>query len=135
MKRILHKASVGEPERVRLIAVPDIGSLDRLELPVSIPQAMKPVRDEVLDASDGLDNLTVKALRKAEEILDMELNPADEMFAAVLKAQVSQVQTILTTQARVDEGRFKKKQVDKIGELIELIRGEEARVVSGRLLN
>ncbi len=127
MKRLLDHAAIDEP-------VPRIGSLDSLILPgtVSTP---KVVREEVLDASEGLDNLTQLALDKAKEILEMPLVPGDEDFNAVLKAQVSQVQTILTTQARVDEGRFKKKQVDKLGELLDLIRGEEARLVTGRVLN
>ncbi len=126
-KRLLDHAAIDEP-------VPRIGSLDSLILPgtVSTP---KVVREEVLDASEGLDNLTQLALDKAKEILEMPLVPGDEDFNAVLKAQVSQVQTILTTQARVDEGRFKKKQVDKLGELLDLIRGEEAKLVTGRVLN
>ncbi len=127
MKRLLDHAAIDEP-------VPRIGSLDGIVLPgtVSTP---KVVREEVLDASEGLDNLTQLALDKAKEILDMALIPGDEDFNAILKAQVSQVQTILTTQARVDEGRFKKKQVDKLGELLDLIRGEEARLIPGRVLN
>ncbi len=136
MKRLIDNADVlpaAEPAR---IAVPDLGSLDRIEFPV-VTQALTkpPVRDEVLDASDGLDNLTMKALKKAEEILDMDLEPGSDDFSTILKAQVSQVQAILTTQARVDEGRFKKKQADKLGELLELIRGEEARQIEGRVLN
>ncbi len=127
MKRLLDHATIDEP-------VPRLGTLDSLILPgtVSTP---KVVREEVLDASEGLDNLTQLALDKAKEILDMALIPGDEDFNAILKAQVSQVQTILTTQARVDEGRFKKKQVDKLGELLDLIRGEEAKLIPGRVLN
>ena len=127
MKRLLDHAAIDEP-------VPRLGSLDSLILPgtVSTP---KVVREEVLDASEGLDNLTQLALDKAKEILEMPMMPGDEDFNAILKAQVSQVQTILTTQARVDEGRFKKKQVDKLGELLELIRGEEAKLIPGRVLN
>lgn len=138
MKPLLKSAAVEVPREPppKPIKVPSIGNLDAIDLPVVIPTVAKPVvREEVLDASDGLDNLTAKALKKAEEILDMALVPGDDDFNAILKAQVSQVQTILTTQARVDEGRFKKKQVDKIGELIDLIRSEEARTVTGRVLN
>lgn len=135
----LHKAAAVplEQEKPAKVVVPDLGHIDGIDLPMLAPKpkAAAPVRDEVLDASEGLDNLTVKALKKAEEILDMALVPGDEDFNAILKAQVSQVQTILTTQARVDEGRFKKKQVDKIGELIDLIRSEEAKVIPGRVLN
>jgi len=132
MKRLLDHAAIDEP--TTKIAIPRLGSLDSLDLPV-IVTTPKVVREEVLDASEGLDNLTQLALDKAKEILEMELVPGDEDFNAILKAQVSQVQTILTTQARVDEGRFKKKQADKLGELLDLIRGEEAKLIPGRVLN
>lgn len=132
MKRLLDHAAI--EESVQRIAVPKLGSLDSIDLPVNVA-IPKPVREEVLDASEGLDNLTQLALDKAKEILEMQLVPGDEDFNSILKAQVSQVQTILTTQARVDEGRFKKKQVDKLGELLDLIRGEEAKLVTGRVLN
>ncbi len=132
MKRLLDHAAIDE--FAPRIEVPGLGSLDSLVLPVTV-STPKVVREEVLDASEGLDNLTQLALDKAKEILEMRLIPGDEDFNAILKAQVSQVQTILTTQARVDEGRFKKKQVDKLGELLDLIRGEEAKLVTGRVLN
>lgn len=133
MKRLLDDADIEAP--VSRIDIKPLGSLDSIDFPVSVPVQTKPVREEVLDASEGLDNLTQLALDKAKEILEMPLMPGDEDFNAILKAQVSQVQTILTTQARVDEGRFKKKQVDKLGELLDLIRGEEAKLIPGRVLN
>jgi len=138
MKPLLKSAAVefvSEPAP-KPIKVPNLGSLDKLDLPVSIPMpARAVVREEVLDASEGLDTLTQLALDKAKEILEMALVPGDDDFTAILKAQVSQVQTILTTQARVDEGRFKKKQIDKLGEILDAIRSEEARLVPGRVLN
>ena len=138
MKPLLKSAAVELPPEPPLkpIKVPNLGSLDSLDLPVSIPMpARAVVREEVLDASEGLDTLTQLALDKAKEILEMALVPGDDDFTAILKAQVSQVQTILTTQARVDEGRFKKKQIDKLGEILDAIRSEEARLVPGRVLN
>ena len=132
MKRLIDHADIEAP--LQRIAVPSLGSLDSIDLPVTV-STPKVVREEVLDASEGLDNLTQLALDKAKEILDMDLIPGDEDFNAILKAQVRQVQTILTTQVRVDEGRFKKKQVDKLGELLDLIRGEEAKLIPGRVLN
>ena len=135
MKRLIDDADVLPEAPPARIAVPDIGNLDKIDFPVVPKVTAKPIREEVLDASEGLDNLTQLALDKAKEILEMKLMPGDEDFSTILKAQVSQVQAILTTQARVDEGRFKKKQVDKLGELLDLIRGEEAKVVAGRVLN
>jgi len=132
MKRLLDHAAIDEP--TTKIAVPSLGSLDSLDLPVTVTTP-KVVREEVLDQSEGLDNLTQLAIDKAEEILRLKLIPGDEDFNAILKAQTSQVATVLTTQVRVDEGRFKKKQVDKLGELLDLIRGEEAKLIPGRVLN
>jgi len=47
------------------------------------------------------------------------------------------VQAIFTTQARVDEGRFKKKQADTLQKLLDILAGEEEKlkVVEGRVLN
>lgn len=135
MKRLLDNAAIEEPAPPVRIEPPRLGSLDMLDLPVSVPVQPKAVREEVLDASEGLDNLTAKALRKAEEILDLPLVLGDDDFSTILKAQVSQVSAVLTTQARVDEGRFKKKQADKLGELLDLIKSEEARIIPARVLN
>jgi len=114
--------------------IPPIGTLDNAMLPVvihPIPKPEGPISPgHFFDASAGLDRLTMKALRKAEEILDLELTKGDEDFTAVLRAQVAQVQTILTTQVRVDEGRLKKKQADKMGELLEAIREAEIKTIN-----
>lgn len=136
MKRnLLDAATVPLPAEQPLV-IPSIDNLDKVELPVMRPiHRVEPVRDEVLDASEGLDNLTQVALDKALEILELPLRMGDEDFGSVLRAQVAQVQAILTTQVRVDEGRFKKKQVDTLGKLIEMIKSEEAKEVKGRVLN
>lgn len=131
MKRLLDHADIEAPSP----RIAELGSLDSIDLPVSIPVQVKVVREEVLDASEGLDNLTELALMKEEEILRLPLIRGDPDFNAILKAQTSASATVLTTQARVDENRFKKKQIDKLGELLELIRGEEAKLVTGRVLN
>ena len=85
MKSLLNKATAGlEPEPAPKIKVPNIGNLDSIDLPIPVRRVeSKPVREEVLDASKGLDNLTAKALKEAEEIRDMELEPSDENFPAV----------------------------------------------------
>lgn len=137
MKRnLLDAASVPFTAEQPLV-IPSIDRLSEVDLPVMTPiRRVEPVRDEVLDASEGLDNLTQVALDKALEILQLPLNRDDESFGSVLRAQVAQVQAILTTQVRVDEGRFKKKQVDTLGKLIDLIKSEEAKQVTGmRVLN
>lgn len=136
MKRnLLDAATIEEPREVN---IPDLGSLDSVVLPAIVSmQAPKPaVRDELLDASEGMDEITDLAIAKAREILELPLDRYDgDNFATILRQQGSTVATILTTQVRVDEGRFKKKQADKLGELLDLIRSEEARMVVPRVLN
>ena len=132
MKRLLDHAAIEEP--VQRIAVPKLGSLDSLDLPVNVPIA-KPVRDEVLTESEGIDELTDLAIEKQIEILKLRLNPDDENFQAILRQQGATAAAAMSTQVRVDENRFKKKSVDKLGELLELIRGEEAKQIAVRVLN
>lgn len=137
MKRLIDHAIGGlEPEPVARITVPNLGSLDKLDLPIRMPAVeAKPVREEVLDQSEELDGITGLALNEARRILEEEISTEDENYGVLVRAKVSVLQTILTTQARVDEGRFRKKQVDKLGELLELIKGEEAKIVTARVLN
>ena len=136
MKRNLLDAAAVELPTESAPKIPDLGKLDSIELPVRVVRVEKtPVREAVLDASEGLDSLTMLALEKAKEILELPLISGDDEFATVLRAQVAQVQAVLTTQARVDEGRFKKKQADRMGELLQLIASEEAKQITGRVLN
>jgi hypothetical protein len=136
MKSLLNKAVAGlETEPVR-IKVPSLGNLDSIDLPIPVRVESKPApREEVLDASEELDGITGLALNEARRILEEDLSTTDENYAVHIRAKVSVLQTILTTQARVDEGRFKKRQVDKLGELLDLIRGEEAKLIPARVLN
>lgn len=128
--------------------VPQLGSLDSAQLPdVGDRYAPRPAparneprlldQDEVLDAGVALDLLTQKAINKANQILDLDLDPENEQFTAILRAQTAQVQAIFTTQARVDEGRFKKKQADNMQKLLEILAGEEKKLLlaDGQRLN
>lgn len=135
MKRLLDHAVIEETLPAPRVEMPRLGSLDTLDFPVNVPVHSKPTREEVLDSSEGLDELTELAIDKVKEILKLDLEPGDDNFGAVLRQQASVSIGVLTTQVRVDEGRFKKKQVDKLGELLDLIKGEEAKQVVARVLN
>ena len=136
MRRILKTATVEEPPEPVRIKPPRLGSLDEIDLPVNLaPVKREPVREEVLTSSEGLDNLTDMSIEKIKEILKLGLDPDDDNFSVVLRQQSAVSIGVITAQVRVDEGRFKKKQVDKLGELLDLIRGEEARQVPVRVLN
>lgn len=50
------------------------------------------------------------------------MEKADDEFGHILKAKTSIIGTILTTQARVDETRLKRAAIDRIPQLLELVR-------------
>ena len=89
--------------------------------------------DELPDGAGELEELTALALKKAREILELPLNQFSEDFGVILRAQANQVQTIFTAQLRADEGRFRKRQVDTMAKLIEVMDREEGKMLT--LLN
>ena len=114
-------------------ALPDpVQVATRYEAPIkpSVPTAL--INDES-DAATGLNELTLLALAKAREILELPLSPDDMEFATVLRAQASQVQTVLSIQTRVDEGRLRAKNADAMPKLLEILQEERKKLP--RVLN
>lgn len=68
------------------------------------------------------------AINKAKEILELPLDKDDPDFASVLRAQAGQVQTIFTAQLRADESRFRRKQSDNLGRILEILTKEEGKM-------
>jgi hypothetical protein len=54
-----------------------------------------------------LEKITSKGLDKADQILDLPLDPDSETFGPTLRAQTSIVGQALTTQVRVDENQMR----------------------------
>lgn len=73
-----------------------------------------------------LTRLTGKALRKIESILDIELDPDDEEFGTLLRAQLAGSQAILNSQIKVDEQQFRRQQEDRLPQLLKIILEEQA---------
>jgi hypothetical protein len=80
--------------------------------------------DGVLGAK--LEAATAKSLSKADEILDMPLDPERRHYQAELRALVSIINTTLNTQARVGEAALQEQRWDRLPEIIKLIQEHEA---------
>lgn len=111
--------------------VPSLGALDGIVLapaPVHYEQVVvtKEAREAVLDSSAKLDDLTQKALDFYDELLSEPMS-TDDM--KMLSAQADAARTILTTQLRVDDSRLKKRNSDVLGQLLERMSVEDARLV------
>jgi hypothetical protein len=86
-----------------------------------------PKKSEAVDLAAKLEGVTERAIMKSQEILDYPLEPGDENFAAVLRAQTAIVGSALITQTRVDETRLKMRRLDTLPRLIELVREEREK--------
>jgi len=77
---------------------------------------------------DRLEHLVGRSIDRANELLDLPLEPGSPSFPAVVRANTTLIGTALSTQARVDETNLKreKKGNDVMAELIELIREAKA---------
>lgn len=96
------------------------------DLPDRLPAAA-PV--ETLDAE--LEDLTGLALKKMREILS---EPTDFSEPKALNIQLSAAQSVLTAQVRVDEGRLKKRKLDILPKLLEIMDREEGKMAAASLL-
>jgi hypothetical protein len=99
--------------------------LAELDQPDEAPSA--PEKIEQSDLATRLENVTERAIQKSEEILNYPLEPGDEHFGAVLRAQTAIVGSALNTQTRVDETRLRMRRINTLPRLIELIKEERAR--------
>lgn len=81
-----------------------------------------------MERGEQLEHLTDKALRKADEILSLPLEPSDEQFGRILGTQRDMTASILTLAARVDENRFRKKSVEALQGLLAAVL-ERERVI------
>ncbi len=81
--------------------------------------------ESVLDASAELDELTGIALSKLREILS---EPTDFDSIRMVNAQLTAVGQILTTQTKVDEGRLRRRKLDTLPKLLEIIAAQETKL-------
>ena len=81
-----------------------------------------------------LEATTSKSLDKANEILDLPLDPERQHYPAELRARTALINTAMTTQARVDETRMRPQRGDRLPELLRLIAEEEGKLPKRPLL-
>jgi hypothetical protein len=124
-----------------LEATPTHGSDAAAEVP-SLAQPGKAVAP--FDASNDLEDLTRLSLAKARALLEVRLDVADleprgdgERFDRALqvaKLQLGVVDRVLTTQTRVDETRLRRRQVDLLPRLLQII-AEEKRLMEAATID
>jgi hypothetical protein len=100
--------------------------------------SLEAVADEPppFDASNDLEDLTRLSLAKARALLEVRLDVAAlegdgkrfDRALQVAKLQLGVVDRILTTQTRVDESRLKRRQVDVLPRLLQIIAEEKALI-------
>jgi hypothetical protein len=105
----------------------------------------RPASDEadLLDGSAGLDDLVTLSLEKVREILLVPLpkevltNLEHKDFASALalaKTQLAATERVLATQVRVDETRLRRRQVDVLPRLLQII-AEEKRLIEAEAVD
>jgi hypothetical protein len=120
-------------------AAPDAGAASAPRQPVTrAPAQLERNKKDVLDSSARLDDLTTLSLDKLHEILTLPL-PREVLtslehkdFASALalaKTQLAATERVLATQVRVDETRLKRRQVDVLPRLLQII-AEEKRLIA-----
>lgn len=78
----------------------------------------------MFDGATELEELTPIALKKLRQILDQ---PTDFDSVRMVQAQLSAATTVVNLQVKVDEGRLRRRKVDILPKLLELIASEENR--------
>lgn len=80
--------------------------------------------------------MTGKALAKAEEILELDTEPADcgpdGSYGPTVRAQTSVISTVLSTQAKVDENKLRRQAQDRLPSLLKTINEIAARLPATR---
>lgn len=74
-----------------------------------------------------LESLTHRAFDRADEILDIELDPEEDRYPENLRALNATIKTVVGTQVKVDEHRLKARKLDVLPELLEIIATEEQK--------
>jgi hypothetical protein len=131
--------------------LPPMGRLDEAVLPVpplrAMPQAacvLGPSPDvrsgspgsELGDPTDQLTRVVGKALTTIEEILD-DKSGGDNEYCRMKALQLQAAQTALSTQAKVDDTQLKRRQVDMMPKLLEIMarmEKENPKLITARVL-
>ncbi len=125
--------------------LPPMGRLDEAVLPiprlssvapVAAPVAFAPAEPMVGDPTDQLTRVVGKALTTIEEILD-DKSGGDNEYCRMKALQLQAAQTALSTQAKVDDTQLKRRQVDMMPKLLEIMarmEKENPKLITARVL-
>lgn len=106
-----------------------LDNLDDIQLPVPHayvePDEMRPI--SALDATGQLDELVDLSLAETRKMIETEWDFADPKFCGI---KASMIQTVFSTQTKVDDTRLRRRQVDMLPKLLELIAREEAKTIN-----
>jgi len=125
--KLIDAADVVVPRTTKV----SLDNLDDVQLPVRVPVYTEP--DELrpigsLDATGQLDELVDISLREARTLIE---TPWDLLDPKIVNTKASLIQTVFSTQTKVDDTRLRRRQVDMLPKLLELIAREEMKVVGG----
>jgi hypothetical protein len=101
--------------RARLIA-PVEGQSEATDVPA---EEVKPPLGQRLQAVCG------RAVDKLDEIMGLPLDPAHPAFPGVLRAQTTAANAALTVQAKVDDLALRREVVDRMPEIMRLVKEVE----------
>jgi hypothetical protein len=109
---------------------PAAAVVPRAQQPEPTREAPAAISEEMCDDRSALgaklEATTNKSLDKANEILDLPLDPGRQHYPAELRARTALINTAMTTQARVAEAQ----RFDRLPELLRIIAMEEAKLPS-----
>jgi hypothetical protein len=118
----------------RPVTVPSLEKLDEAVLPSNVEERYAkpvPVVETATDIvtferSDKLTTLVDKAFDTLDECL--ELNDPDPDFVRMMSLRKDTALGVLNTQAKVDDTSLRRRQVDMLPKLLEIIAREEKRL-------
>lgn len=67
------------------------------------------------------------SLKRAVEIMKLKVDPTDKNFARLLSSQQAIIASVFSTTVRTNEEMLRKRQDDRMAELLETIEKERAR--------
>ena len=108
---------------------PLLSALDDMVLPLPVAPARGPVavqQEEVGGASEELESLAPLALGKWREILE---HPTDFEDLKLVQLQAQTAANVITATLKVDEGRLKRRKLDILPRLLDIISKEERGMV------
>lgn len=84
-----------------------------------------------LDVSTALDDLTPLAVKRLGEVLQHQ---PDWDNVRSIQLQLSAIQITLGTQVKVDESRLRKRRIDILPKLLELMAAESAKLAAVKMI-